>query len=195
MVMVASMKRFAWKLALVALSLVLVVLGCFPPVEIEGGQCTANADCDDRKPCTNDRCTNGFCFNIPQTSAPCGNGLMCNGNGDCAGCVPGMEDAQCPAPPVCNRYICNSGSVCELTLFDDPPPDTNQGDCKKLICSMGQVSEDEDPSDVMDDGRECTEDTCENGVPMNTTKAEGTPCGLPMLELGVCNMEGNCVNQ
>ncbi len=191
--MVTSMRRFAWLLVLVALGLVVVVSGCLQPLEVMGGQCSADADCDDQKPCTDDACTKGFCENVVLNGAPCGNGLTCDSNGECAGCVLGMEGSQCPAPPPCNGYTCDSRSVCELTLSNNPPPDTNQGDCKKPICSMGQVSEDEDPSDVNDDGEECTDDVCENGMPKNTSKAAGTVCGLPMPGMA-CDMQGNCVD-
>lgn len=189
----ANMKRFVWMLMLAAIGLVMVAAGCEPVVTITGGQCNVGADCDDQKPCTDDVCAKGFCLNVTRDGAPCGNGLTCDSNGECAGCVLGMEEMQCPAPPVCSKYVCNSNTICTLTPSDNPPPDTNQGDCEKPICSLGQVSVVTDPSDVNDDGMECTDDTCENGVPKNSAKTAGAVCGLPMPGMA-CDMQGNCVD-
>jgi hypothetical protein len=123
----------------------------------------------------------------------------------------------CPVPPACQEVTCDDGvcgladlpqgtvwpgvhgdcreDVCDgeggLTseLADDPP---NQlpGDCQRFVCDGGDAVTMLDAADVPNDGNDCTEDTCEEGVPTNTPKAMHTACGPGLAQF--CHTDAGC---
>lgn len=112
---------------------------------------------------------------------------------DCAQqqcCTP--ED--CPEPATeCAVRACNAGT-CGATNAPDGKPITAQvaADCKQIVCD-GAGAEKEIPlaTDVLDDGEECTADTCVAGAPSHTNIGAGTPC--PTTAGHVCDGAGACV--
>jgi len=101
-----------------------------------------------------------------------------------ADCV--AEEPECQSPVACEDGAC---------LFDDTPdgaPISGQtaGDCAAIVCD-GEGATRSDPltSDVEDDGKECTIDTCDGGTPVHTSQ-DSLPCysGPPgTLGIGVCS--------
>jgi hypothetical protein len=159
-----------------------------------GGVIEINDDTDvniDGLACTLDVCTGGVATNPNAPSnTPCGNGLTCNGNGQCEGCA---TNADCAAEATaCTIGVCNSG-VCQLepkasgTVL---PPQLQVGqDCQVLVCNgAGSLLEELDTSDPTDDGNPCTTDTCSGATTVHTPKPAGTQCMGNLL----CNGAGTC---
>ena len=69
---------------------------------IEGAS-GAPVDCADENPCTDDRCTDGFCAHVPmEAGAPCRDNDLCNGDEACdaaGACQPGTAVVCEPAGP------------------------------------------------------------------------------------------------
>lgn len=100
--------------------------------------------------------------------------------------------ADCPvAGNACFVRVCVS-NVCGLI---DAPEGTlvasqKKGDCRRVECDLGGTPvEVEDPTDVFDDGRICTQDLCDGKKPTHRPAAQLTPCG----DGRVCNDTGSCV--
>jgi hypothetical protein len=105
-------------------------------------------------------------------------------------CAP--ED--CPDPGTeCALRACNGGT-CGTTSEAEGKAVSAQtaGDCKQVVCD-GNGGEKQVPldSDTMDDGKECTTDTCSGGAPVHTNIASGTAC--PVTAGHYCNGAGDCV--
>lgn len=145
-----------------------------------GNSTTAPNDLDlpvDGNPCTDDVCTSGVGSNPPVgTGTVCGMGLICDGMGACVGCV---TAADCPGQDTdCQTRTCNAG-VC---AFDYAPAGTQTtmqtpNDCQVIQCNgTGGTQSADDNADVPVDGFECTQDTCNAGVPSNPNLPASTPC-------------------
>jgi len=65
------------------------------------------------------------------------------------------------------------------------------GDCKTKVCQNGAVTEVTENTDVPDDGKLCTVDSCSNGEPTLTPVAAGAECADDGGK--VCDGEGQCV--
>ncbi|MEK6675241.1 MAG: hypothetical protein AABZ47_06250 [Planctomycetota bacterium] len=100
--------------------------------------CSANADCNDNNPCTNDVCQSGTCINSPNT-VPCNDGLFCTSNDTCSGgvcvgganpcssnltcdetndrCVECFVNADCQESPdnICTTDTCSAQGLCVHT--------------------------------------------------------------------------------
>lgn len=145
---------------------------------------------DDSNPCTLDTCKDGV---VGKTLAPvgtlCGNGLMCDMNGSCAGCT---TPADCPGVDnECQTRACTS-TICDFIRQPAGTQVSTQipGDCKLNVCtSTGQISVIADGTDPEDDGNPCTVDGCSNGSPTHVNTAAGAPC----TKGNVCNGAGSCV--
>jgi cysteine-rich repeat protein len=137
----------------------------------EGGTVTENEGddvADDGKTCTIESCRDG----VPtqkdapfQTACGDGDGLICDGAGQCVGCT---EASQCGAPTECATPSCGSDEVCgsEFTAAGTAlVAGQTAGDCRELRCDgHGDKSSAIDDSDF-DDGDACTDDSCDGGVP------------------------------
>jgi len=140
--------------------------------------CVADADCNDDRECTIDRCRDGACEN---TSKPAGNlcsAGVCNGEADehsCGACLDNEKtgtDLGCtPEQPTCDAE--QAPAVCVNCAAD--------ADC--------------------DDKNECTTDACQAGVCRHATLVSGSPCsdgycnGIPGLEVCVtkpCQTDEDC---
>lgn len=111
---------------------------------------------------------------------PPNNGLSCS------------TPADCPAASnPCFLRACTSAGICELR---DVEPGfvlevQTPGDCITIACEGGAATDTFDVADIADDGNLCTQETCVEGVGLQTGPAPaGTDCGGQ-----VCDGAGNCV--
>ena len=107
--------------------------------------------------------------------------------------MPCGAPADCPTPASpCQKAACTDGT-CGTTNLDANTelPDPTPGDCHALVCDSagGQITV-EASKDVPNDGKFCTVDTCELGMPVHTPKL-----GFSCNEGGGkhCNELGDCV--
>ena len=107
--------------------------------------------------------------------------------------TPCKAPADCPAPAsACTKALCTGGFCATENLpanteIDDPTP----GDCHAIVCdSAGGSIEVESSKDIPDDGKFCTVDACELGMPKHTPKI-----GYSCIQNGGkhCNDKGDCV--
>lgn len=111
-----------------------------------------------------------------------GSGVECTKADDCQG-----------TDTVCRVRTCISG-VCGTS---DMPAGTAVGnaaakDCLREVCDgMGMVTTEPDDTDILDDNKECTTDTCVGGVPTNTPKGAGAECTSDGGQF--CDGVGACV--
>lgn len=158
---------------------------------------------DDANGCTADTCNMGVPENtqLPYGSncAPPGapDPLVCNAMGQCVGC---NVAADCPGTnDECMTRVCNA-SVCEPIFADYGTIVTTQTphDCLLQICDgMGHyVGIPRDDDVPLDDGNECTGESCMNGMPMHPDKPVGARCddGNECTTNDICSM-GACLGQ
>lgn len=87
-----------------------------------GGFCASSSDdslCDDGNPCTDDACGASGCMAVNNT-APCDDGVFCNGVDVCAGGACTHPGDPCPSPTVCDA---TSGVCRGCTLRSHCPAD------------------------------------------------------------------------
>ncbi len=164
-----------------------------------GAEEEVNDDADlpfDNNECTDDICTAGAVSNPFSTAGdPCGAGLSCNGAGVCSGCT---MPSQCGVDNDCQTPTCVAGA-CGFNFEPLGTAVTTQAggqtdfDCQTAVCDgNGGVTSEPEDTDLPEDGAECTDDVCTNGVASNPDRALGTGC----TENGgsVCNATGDCVD-
>jgi hypothetical protein len=102
------------------------------------------------------------------------------------------KPADCPGVDgECRSRSCVAGRC----GFTDAPAGTptqaqTQSDCRQRVCDgLGGTKIVNDPTDPLDDGNECTADTCQSGLPRNTASLAGMPCGNGRT----CDDTGACV--
>ncbi len=102
--------------------------------------------------------------------------------------------SDCPAPPfpdcreaTCVDHRCGSVDAASGTLTVSQIA----GDCQQIECDGHGLVRSAVADDPRDDGRECTDDTCANGVPTNTAKAAGVACTQGGGK--VCSGAGDCI--
>lgn len=143
--------------------------------------------------CTDDVCTAGVPSNPPvaaDTACGAGGALYCDGNGKCVGCT---TDAQCGATTDCQAPSCDAGA-CAPNFVAPGTPILMQadGDCMTVQCDgIGGTKILEDKTDIVDDGKACTEDVCTGGMATHPNSASGKACA----ENGGtrCDGAGKCV--
>jgi hypothetical protein len=146
----------------------------------------------DGKQCTLDVCTSGVPSNPPAPAGtPCteSGGKVCNGSGACVACV---VDGDCGTSDFCVTRTCNAG-VCKTTntAIGTALPTQTKGDCHEAQCDgSGATMSAVDNGDVPIDGKQCTGDICNMGVPSNPALAATTACneggGIACDGLGAC---------
>jgi hypothetical protein len=160
----------------------------------------ANDPEGDGEACTEDLCVDGVTVHDagPLDDEPCdapeGQG-QCQGGACVVECQPGDT---CDDSNDCTSDFCDALSgFCEHDgLPDGPLPGSLQadGDCRLRICASGEVTDAFDDQDVLDDGNPCTDDLCDQGIPMNPPLALGAGCSDPTDPLALfCNALGDCV--
>jgi hypothetical protein len=143
----------------------------------------------DGNPCTDDVCSGGRPSNPAFDSGlPCAGGV-CDGNGACVAC---LSDAQCPPSTACETHACGSDHACHATDLADGTAlaDPSPGDCLARRCDgAGNAINVPDPTDVpVDDGNDCTNETCQGSLGPHPPKDPRTPCAG-----GLCDGHGACV--
>lgn len=163
-------------------------VGC--PAPEHAYPCASDRDCDDARPCTDQRCQAGSCVyaDKPQGTTCGPGGLTCDDRGRCAGCT---ADDQCGASSACMSAAC-ADHECIVTDMVTPP-DTQHGDCLRPSCDAnGALVDAPDPSDVPDDdGDPCTDEVCGDTGPAHVLSASGKSCGPGDAH---CDDTGSCVS-
>jgi hypothetical protein len=137
------------------------------------GECAAGYVCH---PATN------VC--VPEGSSLDGGGgatSTSSGEGGEGGMGPCTSVTQCPMPqsdcevPVCIGGVCGTTGLAMGTVA----PVQTAGDCSVRICDgLGSVIDQNDDTDVPDDGEECTHDMCTSGLPDSLPELLGVPCSM-----------------
>jgi hypothetical protein len=145
---------------------------------------------DDNNDCTLDSCDQGTpTFDDATAGEQCGmgGGTVCDGAGQCVGCV---LAADCGADTACVSWSCDAGT-CEQTLapVGTAVPAQTAGDCKEAQCdAAGNVIDVAKSTDLPNDNNDCTSDVCTAGVPSNPPLGSGEACTG-----GKCDGAGACV--
>ncbi len=107
-----------------------------------------------------------------------------------SGCT---ADAQCDDDDFCTVDTCVDGSCDHAPAPDSDAPAEEQttGDCQVVRCVGGVLQNLGDDADLPNDGRECTDDLCNQGNPSNPPVAAETACSTDGGS--VCDDDGNCV--
>lgn len=145
--------------------------------------------------CTTEACMNGapIVANL-DAGSPCGANmnLVCNGQGVCVGC---NAPADCQGiDTVCQTRTCVAGT-CGV---QNAPSGTfvdgaGSGDCRQTECNgAGSITTGPDNNDLpADDGLQCTDEVCVNGMPYHPFSSAGSACNENGGKL--CNGGGACV--
>jgi hypothetical protein len=169
---------------------------CKKDVCTSGAITTVNDNNDvpaDNNPCTDDTCSNGMPQNMNvSATVSCGPSLMCDGYGNCVGCI---TAANCPTGNACQVAVCKTGGICDFTNVAEftAVTDTMAGDCHTNECDgnggiRSVVNTNDKPSN---NGNECMQGTCNGGAPAVIPQNSGFAC---TTGTGVkCDGAGACV--
>ena len=129
-------------------------------------------DCDDKNPCTEDKCDDKVGCKSEPTAAPCDDANACTEGekcdaGACTGKPKGCDDAN-----PCTQDGCDKVKGCTVEPFvgacDDGDACTEGDACKDVKCAPGIAK-------VCDDGKVCTKDACDKAKGC-TAEAQPGPC-------------------
>ncbi|HNQ22677.1 MAG TPA: IPT/TIG domain-containing protein [Phycisphaerae bacterium] len=140
---------------------------CQPNHEPYGTGCTGDGNV-----CTDDICDGAGSCTHPHNSAPCDDGVFCNGTDTCTGGSCSVHSGDpCSGGPECNN-VCNEGA----------------GNC---YAAWG--------TGCTDDSNECTNDVCDGaGACVHPNAPDGTACGDPgntdCDKPDTCNGVGACLS-
>ncbi|MSP91257.1 MAG: hypothetical protein EXR79_05580 [Myxococcales bacterium] len=171
-------------------------------------QCTVDANCDDKNPCTKDTCDGGKCTSTAAVAsgASCDTPDKCQeaGSGICmgSGCTWGNKPKKCGGDP-CNTGTCNAATgACEkVTKGDGTPCDADQnpctqGDsCKAGKCVVGSVVNCDSATEPCMIGKCQPSTTSASGFQcQKTPKTPATVCddGQFCTEPSLCDATGKC---
>ncbi len=115
----------------------------------------------------------------------------CNAPGDCPD-----TGSECVLP-TCTNQVCGTTNV----AADTESATQTAGDCKVAVCDgTGNILTKDDDADAFDDGKDCTLDTCNAGMPESSPATVGTSCndggGKVCDGLGacvICNVDADCM--
>lgn len=93
---------------------------------------------------------------------------------------------------LCQVVSCQAGKCVAETIVTGDAPTQIPGDCKRVSCEGGIATSVNDATDTFDDGNDCTNDECNNGLPNTNETGGGSPCVFE-LGAGICNGKGKCV--
>jgi Cys-rich repeat protein len=117
-----------------------------------------------------------------------------SGGGGSSGVSECDTASDCPAPPFpeCREVTCKAHR-CLTSDAAAGTPTASQvaGDCQQIECDGHGLVRSAAFLDPRDDGRECTDDLCAEGVPANAARPAGTPC--QQGGGAVCTGTGECV--
>lgn len=172
--------------------------------EGEGPVCDP-ATCADAFPCTEDRCADNQCVNVP-AHARCGEGKICRpAEGGCVAPPPCRDNADCVTDDPCQVGACDGATrACTFTPFDGDEDGHAPIICGGDDCddSKGRVrpghpedcnGQDDNCDGVVDEGFDLTTTehcgSCDNHCP-ETTICQNSQCVCPE---GTELCEGSCV--
>lgn len=115
-------------------------------------------------------------------------------SGSMAECTEATVDTDCPDPGnECLVRACVDSKCAPAPVAQGTPVANNKpGDCQVSFCDgNGAVTTQNDDIDVPNDGLECTNDSCSNGIPTFTNVAVDSPCGAGGALY--CDGNGACV--
>lgn len=151
---------------------------------------------DDANDCTVDTCVSGTPSHAAATSgtscgaADAGAAMVCNGQGQCVGCVTGADCAG--EDTECRTRTCVAG-VCGVDFAGQGTVSATQtaGDCQQAECDgLGALVQVALATDVPDDSNACTDDVCTGTTPSNVPTTAGSTCADGGV---VCDGAGACV--
>jgi MYXO-CTERM domain-containing protein len=156
--------------------------------------CSADAQCDDKNPCTTDTCTvaTGTCVNANNTLS-CSDGDSCTQNDVCSAgaCVPGAPVTcaaldGCHAAGVCNPMtgVCSNPNKPDNSACSDANACTQTDTCQSGVCT-GQSPVVCPAPDACHTAGSCDVKT---GMCTNTAKADGTACN----DSNACTTTDSC---
>ena len=157
-------------------------------------RCDICGDCNDDTPCTDDICTpEGVCANINNT-APCDDGVFCNGADNCfEGECSAHDGDPCPFGTRCSEEL-DSCPALECSQPDDPSCDDGNP-CTHDSCDLAAgLCVNENNQVPCDDGVYCNgDDTCADGA---CSVHAGDPCANGSECSSTCNeTTGSCFAQ
>ncbi len=132
---------------------------------------------------------------IPTASGGGGGGASTTSSTGGGGAAPQCTDpSTCPAPAnECVAATCDGGTCGTQPVSKGTKAKQVKGNCEKEQCDgKGNVEKVADDTDLPNDGKECTDDVCDNGSPANPPKAAGAACGTGGKL--VCDGAGKCVS-
>jgi hypothetical protein len=165
---------------------------CVDHVCTSGQEATAPDDTeipDDGNPCTTDTCSGGSPMHANEPiDTSCGNGLFCDGAGNCAGC---NKSWQCGDPGSCKHATCNN-HVCDVAN-DDAGTDCAGGKCD----GSGACVECTKDSDCFGDSAVCVNQKCVDSCSDGTKDGDETDldCGGSCSDCAdgkACDWDGDC---
>ena len=142
------------------------------------------------------------------TTASTGGGGTTTSSSDTGGtttsgpnCVDPLADCGTPSGE-CKVFSCVEGECVEGNVANGMDATTQTAmDCKKNICTDGEVVSLNDDTDPLDDNNDCTVDVCEMGDPKSNPADLGTPCtdGAnkvcdDMSTCVECNVKADCMD-
>ena len=155
------------------------------------------------------RLTHALTHLLLASSLACGDTTSSAGGSGAAGGAGGSDGGggsdicagvNCNDDNTCTQDVCDAGGQClhpaavVVTLMQV------DGDCAVSVCDGTQLSLNSDSNDVpLDDGNECTDETCSGGMPEHPAQPDGTPCGTGGSCVGglcedlTCEADGECV--
>ncbi len=154
-----------------------------------GNQCVSDEDCNDHIDCTTDRCSNGYCRNMPDDGY-CDDGLKCNGKEIChveEGCLPGEIFRGCNDGNSCTMDLCVEGLPGQAPTCQHPPLDRDRDGHVDIHCPEYGGDDCNDLSDrVYPGAREYCFDNldndCNGGIDFNDEQCSLTndSCATPL---------------
>lgn len=144
--------------------------------------------------CTLDECNAGVPDNPPSDAGTDCSAGTCDGLGGCVGC---LTPADCGGIDTFCQTITCIDNVCGVDNEDAgvPLPDADQedADCQLVVCDGAGLQQNvPDDGDVpTDDGNECTEEICVDGVPDHPNEEIDTTCNQNGGSF--CDGAGECV--
>ncbi len=150
-------------------------------------------ECDDADSCTSDGCVAGACSNVTlPLGSPCDDDDSCTEADTCTadGCV-GDPGIVCDDGNPCTLDACTDGACTATPLADASPCDAGDPCAVTSACTEGECLTVQ--AKDCDDGNECTQDLCAQGVCDHPPVADGTLCGSgETCGLTSCCQSGSC---
>lgn len=107
------------------------------------------------------------------------------------------EDKECDDNEPCTADSCGADNLCvrqpvaDGTVLDASFQTT--GDCKQVVCRGGKSVSGPDTVDFIDQGNDCTTESCGDDGPTSSPNASGTVCKDASGNTGKCDGDGACV--